>query len=249
MSDDAIPLPRQGDEIAPARAQILSRRTMIAGGLLAGASVIANLKRPDTPVRMLGKAKLDDIIPKQVGSWSYTTDNGLVLPPPDQMRDRIYSSLLTRYYASRTEPPVMLLIAYSSEQDGMIQVHRPEVCYPAAGYELSGDGFKSIDVGHGLEIPGHYFSARSNTRREQLIYWTRIGDAFPTKWWAQHVAVAAENLKGHIPDGVLVRISTAASDDREALRILTRFTETMARKLPPRARLVLFGHAGAPGLT
>jgi len=245
MSDDSADGPPTA---AAGNEQLLSRRTIIAGGMLTAASVVANLKRPDRPVRMLGKARLDDLIPRQIGSWTYTTANGLVLPPPDQMRDRIYSSLVTRYYASPTEPPVMLLIAYSSAQDGMIQVHRPEVCYPAAGYELSGDGFETIDAGNGLSVPGHYFSARSNTRREQLIYWTRIGDAFPTKWWAQHVAVAAENLKGNIPDGILVRISTAASNDKNAIDILRRFIETMARQLPPRGRLVLFGHAGAPDL-
>lgn len=250
MSEEALPVPPgvADDDAREDNEPLLSRRAMIAGGLMAGASVIANLKRPDIPVRMLGKAKLDDIIPKQIGSWTYTTADGLVLPPPDQMRDRIYSSLLTRYYASPKEPPIMLLVAYSASQDGMIQVHRPEVCYPAAGYELSGEGFETIDAGKGVEVPGHYFSARSNTRQEQLIYWTRIGDAFPTRWWAQHVAVAEENLKGHIPDGVLVRISTAAPDDKQAKEVLLKFIETMAHSLPPRGRLVMFGHAGAPGL-
>jgi len=226
----------------------VSRRSMIAGGLLLGASIVANSRRPDIPVSMLGKAKLDSLIPKQVGSWTYQSDAGLVLPPPDQMRDRLYSSLVTRYYASPTEPPVMLLIAYSSSQDGMIQVHRPEVCYPAAGYELSEERFESIDAGNGVIVPGHYFFARSNTRHEQLIYWTRIGDAFPTKWWGQHAAVALENLRGHIPDGILVRVSTSMNDESKALAYLTRFTRALARVLPPRGRLVLFGHQGAPGL-
>ncbi len=231
-----------------ARKSLLTRRSLIAGGLLAGASVVANSRRPDIPVRMIGKAKLDDLIPKQIAGWSYETSSGLVLPPPDQLRDRIYSNLMTRYYGSHDQPPIMLLIAYSGSQDGMLQVHRPEVCYPAAGYALIENHFEKIDVGGGVIVPGHFLEARSNTRGEQMIYWTRIGDDFPTKWWAQHVAVAKENLKGHVPDGVLVRISTAAPDNRQAIETLRRFIDALVKDLSPRARMVLFGHAGAPGL-
>lgn len=225
--------------------RLFDRRTMIVGGALAASSIAANLRRPDVPFRMLGHhEKLDDLFPKKVGSWDVEGNNGLILPPQDQLRDRIYNSLLTRYYASPTELPVMLLIAYSGTQDGMIQVHRPEVCYPAAGYELLDDHFEPLDVGGGVTVPAHFISTRSTSRHEQLIYWTRIGNAFPTRWWAQHVAVAAENLKGRVPDGMLIRVSTAAATDAQAIDTVKRFTLTMMGMLKPLARRVLLGEAG-----
>ncbi|KKC25151.1 exosortase-associated protein EpsI, V-type [Sphingomonas sp. SRS2] len=225
---------------------LLTRRTMIAGGLLGAAAVVANSRRPDEPFRMLQRGKLDALFPKTVGDWEYKTDSGLVLPPEDELRDRLYSRVLTRYYAAPNQMPIMFLVAYSSEQDGMLQVHRPEICYPAAGYEVMQQRFIPLDVGGGLTIPGHYLNARSTSRQEQLIYWTRIGNDFPTRWWAQHWAVAKENLKGRVPDGVLVRISTSAPDDKTAMTALTRFIPKMLEQLSPTARRVLFGEAGAP---
>lgn len=224
----------------------ITRRSLIAGGLLGGVGLIANSRRPDVPFRMIEDAKLDPLFPKQVGDWSYETSNGLVLPPADQLRDRLYNAVLTRYYASPTQLPVMLLVAYNGTQDGMLQVHRPEVCYPASGYELLEQRMIPLDVGGGLTVPGHYIGARSANRSEQLIYWTRIGNDFPTRWWAQHWAVAKENLKGRVPDGVLVRISTAAPDDKSATLTLMRFIPALLAELSPTARRVVFGEAGAP---
>jgi len=219
---------------------------MIAGGVLAGISLIANSRRPDIPFRMISDARLDPLFPATIADWAYQTSDGLVLPPADQVTDRHYNAVLARYYASPTQLPVMLLVAYSGTQDGMLQVHRPEVCYPASGYDLVEQRAMLLDAGGGLQVPARYIAARSVSRHEQLIYWTRIGDDFPTRWWAQHWAVAKENLKGRVPDGVLVRISTMASGDETATPTLKHFISAMLPRLSPTARRVLFGEAGAP---
>jgi EpsI family protein len=233
----------QDDSAGP----LLTRRALVAGGLLAGASLIANSRRPDVPFRMIKDARIDPLFPMKVADWEYATSNGLVLPPADQMRDRLYNAILTRYYASPSQLPVMLLVAYNGKQDGMLQVHRPETCYPAAGYDLLSERIIPLDAGRGgLSVPGHYISARSASRHEQLIYWTRIGNDFPVRWWAQHWAVAKENLKGRVPDGVLIRFSTAAPDDETAIRTLARFIPAMIAELSPTARRLIFGEAGAP---
>jgi EpsI family protein len=244
MSDGALPATGP-DDAATAEHRLISRRALITGGTFATASLLANLRKPDKPLRMLDKsAKLEDMIPRKIAGWEFEGKGGLVLPPEDTLRDRIYNHLLTRYYASAFDVPVMLLIAYSGQQDGMLQVHRPEVCYPAGGYNLLENHIEPLDAGGGLIVPTHYISARSTSRYEQLIYWTRIGNAFPERWWQQHVAVAEENLKGRVPDGVLVRMSTAAPSDKDAIAVLTRFAHALFAQLSPQARRVLFGDAG-----
>lgn len=230
----------------PIHRQLLTRRSMIAGGLLGGASLVANSRRPDIPFRMIENPKLNPLFPMKIGDWEYQTSNGLILPPPDQLSDRLYNAVITRYYASPTQLPIMFLVAYNGIQDGMLQVHRPEVCYPAAGYQVSGQRVFPLDIGGGVAIPGHYLSARSVSRHEQLLYWTRIGNDFPTRWWEQHWSVAKENLKGRVPDGILVRISTVAPDDKTATLTLMRFIEPLLKQLSPAARRLLFGEAGAP---
>jgi len=39
-----------------------------------------------------------------------------------------------------------------------------------------------------------------------VLYWTRIGELVPTGWWSQRFAVVQSNLRGTIPDGLLVRL-------------------------------------------
>ena len=227
---------------------LVSRRAMIAGGLLTGAGIIANARRPDVPFRMIKEAKLNPLFPMKIGDWEYRTSSGLVLPPPDQLSDKLYNAIITRYYTSPTQLPVMFLVAYNGIQDGMLQVHRPEVCYPAAGYAIESEEFVPLDAGGGVTVPGHYLAARSVSRHEQLIYWTRIGNDFPVQWWQQHWAVAKENLKGRVPDGVLVRFSTAAPDDKTAVLTLRRFLKPFFASLSPTGRRLLLGEAGAPEL-
>lgn len=227
---------------------LLNRRSLIAGGLLLAAAGVANSRRPDQPFKMLEgtRPNLKPLFPLKVGDWEYQTSSGLVLPPPDQLSDHLYNAIITRYYASPTNLPVMMLVAYNGVQDGMLQVHRPEVCYPASGYTIERDFFIPLDAGGGVEVPGHYLAARSVSRHEQLIYWTRIGNDFPVQWWRQHWAVAKENLKGRVPDGILIRFSTSAPDDETAILTLRRFIAPLFRALSPPARRLLFGDAGAP---
>ena len=79
--------------------------------------------------------KLEDVVPKRIGRWDFVTSSGLVIRPRSAPL-AVYSQLLTRVYLDG-KAPIWLLIAYSAEQTGFLQVHRPEFCYTAAGYRLS----------------------------------------------------------------------------------------------------------------
>ena len=221
-----------------ARVRLSRRETLIGGALLATAVAGIALK-PHNAENLLGTGKLDDLVPQQIGNWRFNTVSGLVLPPADQLRDAIYSQLLTRTYTREGAAPVMLLIAYSGAQDGTIQIHRPEVCYPASGFQLTGNQLHSVPLPSGFEIPSREIVATTETRREQLIYWTRLGDHFPTRWIDQHIAVAEENFAGIVPDGVLVRVSSTG--DGNQFSILDDFTRTLITSVGSRMRQVLLG--------
>ena len=91
----------------------------------------------------------------------------------------------------------------------------------------------------GVSVPSRAIVAETEVRREQLIYWTRLGDHFPTRWVDQHLAVAAENFAGVIPDGVLVRVSSTAAGDQFPL--LDGFARDLFGAVGPRMRHVLLG--------
>lgn len=231
MSDDA-------PSFAPSRRDLL-----IGGGALAAAG-IALARMPHHPMMSIGKDQLDKIVPLRVGPWSYETASGLVLPPPDQLARLLYDQQVTRTYSAPEDLPVMLLMAYGSSQGGMLQIHRPEICYPASGFRLTETRVTEISLGGGHAVASRSFTGSSDTRTEQVLYWTRIGDMLATSWRGQRVAVIRNNLAGRIPDGLLVRLSTVADDAAQGQETLKRFARLMLTAMPLNTRRMLIGTAG-----
>lgn len=219
----------------------LSRRNLLFGGALLATAGLAYARTPRTNYDLLGKGKLEKVIPDRLGRWTFEYRSGLVLPPEDQMKDQLYAQVLTRVYTGAGLPSIMLLIAQGRGQDGTVQVHRPEVCYPAGGYALSDVLVEPVALGGGASVPTRRFTATGPGRTEQLLYWTRIGRLLPTGWLDQRLAVFEENMRGVIPDAVLVRISTIATDRGPALSALEGFARTLIGSVQPDTRRFLVG--------
>ena len=219
----------------------LSRRNMLLGAAMLGTAAFSYSRRPVAGPPLLGKTKLESLMPNRIGRWTYETSSGLVLPPRDQLSERIYDELVTRVYTAPDGTGVMLLIAYSGSQDGMLQVHRPEVCYPASGYQLTETREHDIPISPKFTLPTRFIVAEGFSRTEQLIYWTRIGPSFPTGWLGQRGAVIEQNMQGKIPDGVLVRISTIADNNGAAAAVLDSFAKELIVSVPDKARQALVG--------
>ena len=219
----------------------LSRRHMLMGAALCGVSALAFSRTPEPNTRPLGRRALEAMIPAVIGPWSFLTTSGLVVPPADALSDQLYDEVLTRVYVRENMPPIMFLIAYSSTQTGLLQVHRPEVCYPAGGFALSETRIERLAVGSGRTLPVRRFSAESPTRSEHVMYWTRIGEVLPTSWWDQRAAVVGANLNGIIPDGILVRVSAVSPDAGDVVPYLEQFIRALCAGLDPKARHLLFG--------
>lgn len=227
------------DEITPS-ASALSRRNVLTGIALVGAASVAYARQPQPAPTQLGKAGLDAIIPKNFGDWKFETTSGLVLPPPDATADRLYDEVLTRVYTRSDGGMVMFLVAYSSVQDGLLQLHRPEVCYPVGGYQLSQTVIQPITLAGGDRVPARAFTASSAMRVEQVLYWTRLGSSLPTSWSEQRWAVVVENLNGLVPDGVLVRMSCVEQDTEKAYALLREFAADLSGSVTPKARKLLW---------
>jgi EpsI family protein len=207
MTDSASVPPTQS---APAAwpALVGNRRQFLIGAGCLTAAAIALIRKPRTDDSFMGSATLDDIVPKSFAGWDFVTASGLVLPPKDQLERKIYQQLVTRVYHRTDGQSIMLLIAYGGSQDGVVQIHRPEICYPASGYNLTTIDDHVVHLAANVPIPARYIVADSPVRKELMIYWTRLGDRFPRRWSEQRLAVFEQNMAGIIPDGVLVRIST-----------------------------------------
>lgn len=225
---------------SPPWASSLNRRQMLFGGAFLGAAAIAAARQPRSVIDLLGKRKLENVIPPRIGPWSFYSKSGLVIPPQDQLSDQVYAQLLTRVYTSPDFPPIMLLVAQGGGQTGVLQVHRPEVCYPAGGFVLSDKAEHDVDFAR-RRLNTVAFTAAADSRVEQLIYWTRVGRELPESWAEQRWAVAEANLKGEIPDAVLVRVSTISADRSQSMTVLDSFTRSLLDTVSPDTRRFLVG--------
>lgn len=216
----------------------IDRRSVVIGAAFAATAGIAQARQPHRKIDYLGKSKLEDVIPKTVGKWKFVSKSGLVIPPEDQMSRQLYAQLITRVYTDGVNPPVMLLIAQSAGQTGVLQVHRPEVCYSAGGYQLSPLSQRNIPL-LGKPVVINQLTATSDGMSEQILYWTRIGDHLPHSWAQQRMAVAIDNLRGYIPDALLARASIVSNDKEAALATLTTFVSSLIDAMAPEHRKVL----------
>jgi EpsI family protein len=215
----------------------IDRRKLLLGLLFASAAGLAAWRQPSKHLDYLGKAKLDDIVPKTIGPWKFVAASGLVVPPEDQMLRSLYSQLLTRVYDDGINSPVMLLMAQSGSQTGVLQVHRPETCYTAGGYQISPVSPHPIRLASEV-LPANSMDATFEGLTEHVIYWTRVGNRVPASWSQQKLAVAEQNLRGIIPDAILVRVSTVSPDGPSARASLDAFTRAMLASVPQQHRSV-----------
>jgi len=213
------------------------RRKFLVGLLFCGAAGLAAWRKPHGRLDYLGGNKLEDVVPKQIGRWSFVAASGLVVPPNDQLVELLYSQLLTRVYSDGRSPPIMLLAAQSGSQTGFLQIHRPEACYTASGYQISAVTPHSIDLGSKI-IPSSSMDATIDGPIEHVVYWTRVGNRMPTSWKEQKLAVAEQNLEGIIPDAILVRVSTMSNSADEARSAIDAFIRAMMEALPASMRRV-----------
>jgi EpsI family protein len=213
------------------------RRKFLVGLLFCAAGGIAAWRKPDERLDYLGRAKLEDVLPRKIGRWDFVAASGLVVPPNDQLVQALYSQLLTRVYWDGQNAPIMLLAAQSASQTGFLQIHRPETCYTAGGYQISAVAPHPIQVGPAI-IPANSMNASAGGPTEHVIYWTRIGNQMPSSWKQQKLAVAEQNLQGVIPDAILVRVSTVSNDGAIARATIDGFVRAMIESVPANLRPV-----------
>ncbi len=221
----------------------MDRRQFVLGAALLGITAASLALKPRRMFARLGGPAIEAAIPKQLGPYSFASVNGLVLPPQDELSAKLYDYVLTRMYQRAGFNPVGLCIAYGSAQDSGLQLHRPDECYPAQGFTIGDRRALDIDLA-GHRVPAITLVASRPDRTEHLLYWTRIGSLFPTDARAERMKIYLDNLKGQLPDGVLVRLSESGGDATAAQAELLEFAKLLYAGLDATSRQVLLG--GAP---
>lgn len=190
---------------------VIDRRSLLVGLSLVGGAAFSYLMAPRAKAAPIPEEEFQDLIPAKVGGWTSRNSNEVVLPAEDDLEAKLYENLETRIYEGNGLPSVMMLIAYSSVQENDVQVHRPEVCYPVAGYPILTAESAVIEFGSG-KIDARELVADRGGIRERILYWVRVGDEFPVGWLEQRLIMAKKTLLTGFPDGLLFRVSTLEDD-------------------------------------
>ena len=221
--------------------------SLVLGLAMAGTSALTGALTPGVKLAQ-GQApfQLETMIPQRFGAWQLDPSVVPLTPDPEQqgMLKKLYDQTLSRTYIDGNGRRVMLSIAYGGDQSKALQLHLPEVCYVAQGFQLVRDGAGSLATQYGA-LPVKRLVARQQQRNEPITYWITIGDKATRSGIEQKLRRLAYGLSGEIPDGMLVRVSSIAFDENGAYALQDRFVSDMLASLdaPSRARLIGAGQA------
>lgn len=218
----------------------MNRRQALIGGALATGGLAAMAVRPAVTKRADLAFDLDETIPKRIAGWQATDPRGVVLPPEDALSEQIYDSYLVRGYQRDDGPQLFVVIAYGAAQSYGLQLHRPEICYPASGYSISNTAPATLELENRI-VAATSLTANRQRRVDQVLYWTRIGTGFPRGLWEQRRLIALGAVRGRLPDGALTRLSASTYGDPVPAGYLAGFAAAFASALPPHTADALLG--------
>lgn len=220
------------------------RREILVGGLGMGAFGLSEYLRPRETIRLFPGVTLEDTVPRSFGRWREHAGGAVIAPvTPNSLADRLYSATLTRIYypIDGAGPPVMLLIAYGGEQSDLLQLHRPESCYPAVGLGIAQREMGQVTLAGGGMVPAVFLSATGEDRLEDIVYWTRLGEAMPRTAAEQRSDRLRAAMHGTVGDGMLVRASTVRFEEAPAWPYLANYLSELMSSLPTKARAGFVG--------
>lgn len=221
-------------------------RALVFAGVMAAASAIAVAMQPRTYLADVhARERLAQLVPQRFGPWQVDRSIVPIPPSPDLQKvlDQTYDEVLARTYRDASGRRVMLSLAYGRNQHKGMNIHRPEVCYPAQGFRIVSDTEGGRLGFEGSIIPVQRLVAQFGSRNEPITYWLVVGDRITPFGYSQRLTTIRHGLRGEVPDGVLVRVSSIDPDNAGAFLLHERFVQDLLRELSPAQRSRLVGRA------
>jgi EpsI family protein len=216
---------------------------LLAAALMLGGAALAHMGRPTVFMAdRMGQPDLETLFPKQFAGWRVDVSIPPVLPAPDvqQRLDLLYNQVVSRTYVNALGQHIMLSVAYGGDQSDATRAHRPEICYPVQGFEISANTTAVRQVGGGA-LNVRLLMSHKGARREPITYWVVVGEKIALSGLEQKLAQMRYGLKGLIADGMLVRISSIDDDMAHAHGLQAAFIAELAEAIPAAARPRVFG--------
>ena len=204
---------------------------LLSAGMASALRPTISLADERTPIN------LKAMVPTAFGDWQEQLNMSAAIVDPTQkeLLDKIYSETLTRTYVNRAGYRIMLSIAYGKNQSDALQLHKPEVCYPAQGFALLAKQAGTLDL-LGKPITAVRLQTRLGLRVEPITYWTVVGDHVTTGGIDKKLTEMRYAMTGRIPDGMLVRVSSIDPANDNAYAMQSQFSNQMLQAIAPDLR-------------
>lgn len=161
-------------------------------------------------------------IPTSFGPWIMTgseqTDKNLAFSASLVNSIGLDSYTDRNYVNQQTGQQIQLLVEYRRLGRGAF-THRPEACYPAAGYTLSGRHITSITYGgraaHAITSIANYNGVQGYSH-QVLLYWFGTGNRVVSNFVLQQIEMALGRLNPSHNGWAFVRIISECRPGQEA---------------------------------
>lgn len=229
--------------------KISFRHLVVGMVMLASAAASAMLEPKHLAVGKMEEPDLAGMIPENFGPWHEIPLNAATQVTATVKDDStaIYDQTLMRNYLGPNGERVMIAVAYGVRQNDELKVHRPDVCYAAAGFQILASNMAEIRA-DGRSIPVTRILTRNGPRVEPVTYWIRVGKEIMRGGMHERIAVIKAGLMGNIPDGLLFRVSTiveSESESGQAFGIQQAFMKSLLENVGEKSRAFLLGKSGA----
>ena len=218
-------------------------RNLLLLALMLAASGLAIAMRPTHKIAdQESIVDLERVIPRAFGPWQEEKQSSVQIVDPEQkkMLDQIYSQMLSRTYVNAKGYRIMLSLAYGNDQTRDMQVHRPEVCYVAQGFQVGGGQKIELKV-NGYSIPAMQLETRLEKRIEPVTYWVRVGSEIARGNIELGLARISYGIRGQIAHGLLFRVSSLDGDAANAYAEQEEFVDELIKAMPLEARPAIIG--------
>ncbi len=220
------------------------RTSILLGSLML---LAAGAAKTLTPTNVLADSQprplLETTIPIAFGGWTEEKARNaqIINPQTEQLLNKIYSQTLSRTYVNSDGERIMLSIAYGTDQRRGNEVHYPEACYPAQGFQVIAMHPGAVQTSQGAIPVNRLETNLANQRFEPVTYWTTIGNQITPGGMDKRLKEISYGVKGDIPDGLVFRVSSIDTDTPRAFALQDSFVSALIKTLRPAERNWLAG--------